>query len=153
MHFIALHWPAPHRPVRSHQTTSRSQRLSPNGDTVLRGRRADVILDGSLVVLQLGSTGLAVQEAALLDGAPTLEADGTGDVDIAIAAAALAGGAHTGGCQVRDVLGQRVLRAHAAGIDGARLASLGERVVARVEVLALLEVLGEVVRLGGELAV
>jgi hypothetical protein len=74
-------------------------------------------------------------------------------VDVAIAAAALAGGAHAGRCQVRDVLGQWVLRAHAAGVDGARLAGLGERVVARVEVLALLEVLGQVVRFGGELAV
>jgi hypothetical protein len=74
-------------------------------------------------------------------------------VDVAIAAAALAGGAHAGRRQVRYVLGQRVLRAHAAGVDRACLASLAQRVVARVEVLALLEVLGQVVGLGGQLSV
>lgn len=52
-----------------------------------------------------------------------------------------------------DVLGNGVLRADGARVDAVGLAGLGERVVARVEVLALLEVLGEVVGAGGELAV
>jgi hypothetical protein len=43
---------------------------------------------------------------------------------------------------VRDVLGERVLRAYAARVDGAGLAGFGERIVAGVEVLAVLEVLG-----------
>jgi hypothetical protein len=43
---------------------------------------------------------------------------------------------------VGDVLRERMLGANTAGIDGACFASFGEGVVARVEVLALLEVLG-----------
>lgn len=54
---------------------------------------------------------------------------------------------------MRDVLGERVLRANAAGVDARGLAGFGEGVVAGVEVLALFEVLGEVVGLGRQLAV
>lgn len=43
---------------------------------------------------------------------------------------------------MRNVFGERVLRAYAAGVDGGRFAGFGERVVAGVEVLALLEVFG-----------
>jgi len=52
-----------------------------------------------------------------------------------------------------DVLGEGVFGAHAAGVDGRGLAGLGEGVVAGVEVLALLEVFGQVVGFGGEFAV
>jgi tetrahydromethanopterin S-methyltransferase subunit C len=54
---------------------------------------------------------------------------------------------------VRDVLGHGVLRSDGAGVDTVGLAGLGEGVVAAVEVLALLEVLGELVAAGWELAV
>jgi hypothetical protein len=94
-----------------------------------------------------------VQEAALLHRAPALYAGPVAEVDVDVPAPALAGVAHARRRQVRDVLRERVLRAHAAGIDGACLASFRECVVARVEVLAFLEVLGQVVGFGGELAV
>ena len=68
-------------------------------------------------------------------------------------AAAVVGAAVDGRGEVWDVLGDGVLGADSAGIDAIALAGLGHGVVARVEVLALLEVLGEVVGPGGELAV
>jgi hypothetical protein len=43
---------------------------------------------------------------------------------------------------VRDVLGQRVLRADAAGVDAGGLAGFGQCIVAGVEVLALFQVFG-----------
>jgi hypothetical protein len=46
-----------------------------------------------------------------------------------------------------------VLGADGAGVDAVALAGLGHGVVAGVEVLAVLEMLGEVVGAGGELAV
>ena len=52
------------------------------------------------------------------------------NVDVAVAGAPLVGGAHAGRGEVRDVLGQRMLRAHATGVNGAGLTGLGERVVA-----------------------
>lgn len=66
---------------------------------------------------------------------------------------AAVGGAADGGRQVRDVLRHGVLAAHAARVDAVGFARLGQRVVARVEVLALLQVLGEVVAAGGQFAV
>jgi hypothetical protein len=57
------------------------------------------------------------------------------------------------GGQMRDILGNGMLAAHGTGIDGIRFAGFGEGVVARVEVLALFEVLGEMVGSGGEFAV
>lgn len=51
-----------------------------------------------------------------------------------------------------DVLGDGVLGAD-GGVDRVGLAGLGERVVARVEVLAVLQVFGEVVGARGELAI
>lgn len=52
-----------------------------------------------------------------------------------------------------DILGNRVLRADSTGIDAVALASLGHGVVARIKVLAVLQVLGEVVGSGRKLAV
>lgn len=52
-----------------------------------------------------------------------------------------------------DVLRDRVLRAHGASIDTVTTASLGHGVIAGVEVLAVLEVLGEVIGAGWEFAV
>jgi len=55
--------------------------------------------------------------------------------------------------QVRDVFGDGVLGADGARVDAVGLAGFRQGVVAAVKVLALLEVLGEVVGAGGELAV
>jgi hypothetical protein len=62
-------------------------------------------------------------------------------------------GSAPGRAEVRDVLGDGVLRADGARIDAVGLPGFRQGVVARVEVLALLEVLGEVVGPGGEFAV
>jgi len=43
---------------------------------------------------------------------------------------------------VRDILWERMLRADAAGIDGAGFSGFGQGVVTGVEVFALLEVFG-----------
>ena len=55
--------------------------------------------------------------------------------------------------KVRDVLRVGVLGADAARVDAVGLAGLGEGVVAAVEVLAFLQVLGQVVVAAGELSV
>lgn len=69
-------------------------------------------------------------------------------------AAAVGGdGGARGAREVGYVLWDGVLRPDGARVDAVGLAGLGEGVVARVEVLALLEVLGKVVGAGGELAV
>lgn len=130
-------------------------RLSPYGDTLLGRRGADIIRSSLVrtIVLQLSGTGLPVQEAALLHGAPALYAGPAAEVDVDVAAPALAGVANARRRQMRDVLRERVLRAHAAGIDRGCLAGFREGVVARVEILAFLEVLCQVVGFGGELAV
>lgn len=153
--------PSPHR---------HAQPLSPNGNTLaLRSAAAAALLLLMLLllrlVLDLVGARLAVQEAALLDGAAGLHAAlrvvlvrlqevvlgvgaaGHGAADGAAAVAA------DGGRQVRDVLGDGVLGADGARVDRVGLAGLGEGVVAAVKVLALLEVLGEVVGARGELAV
>lgn len=54
---------------------------------------------------------------------------------------------------MRDILRDGMFAAHGTGIDGIRLAGFAEGVVAAVEILALFEVLGEMVGSGGELAV
>lgn len=54
---------------------------------------------------------------------------------------------------MRDVLGNGVLGADGTGIDTVALAGLGHGVVARIEVLAVLQVLGEVVGSVGKLAI
>lgn len=64
-----------------------------------------------------------------------------------------AAGTVDGTRQVRDVLGHGVLAANSARVDAVALAGLAHGIVAAVEVLALLEVLGEVVAASGELAV
>lgn len=52
-----------------------------------------------------------------------------------------------------DVLSHGVLGADSTSVDAIALAGLGHGVVTGVEVLAVLEVLGEVIGAGGELAV
>ena len=52
-----------------------------------------------------------------------------------------------------NVLRERVLATNGACVDRGGFSGFGEGVVARVEVFALLEVFGQVVGLGGELAV
>lgn len=52
-----------------------------------------------------------------------------------------------------DVLRHGMLGAHATGVDAVCLAGFGERVVAAVEILALFQMLGEMVGSRGELAV
>lgn len=82
---------------------------------------------------------LSIQEAALLDRAAGLDSGNRSAVSVAWSTGAAVGG----GCQVGDVFGDRVLRANGAGVVA--LASLGHGIVARVEVFAVLQVLGEVV--------
>lgn len=126
--------------------------LSPDGNALSGSDR----LCGAGSLLRVRGVGcnsfgarLAVEEAALLHRAAGLDA-GDGAVVLRDASAA---GAVDGGGQVRDVLGDGVLRAHSAGVDAIALAGLGHGIVARVEVFAVLEVLGEVVGAGRELAV
>ena len=128
--------------------------LSSDRDTFLRRRRTDVVNPlASFLIINFIHTRLPVQEAALLDRAAALQSSRATRVDIAVAAAALACTAYARRRQVRDVFGEGMLGTDAAGVDGASFAGLGQRVVARVEVLALFEVLGQVVGLGGELAI
>jgi len=89
-----------------------------------------------------------MQKAALLDGTARLYAS-AGVLEEVTRGPAVVDGAR----EVGDVLGDGVLGADGARVDGIGLAGLGEGVVARVEVFALLEVLGEVVGAGGEFAV
>lgn len=97
----------------------------------------------------LGGARLTVKEAALLDGAAGLDA-GDGAV---VGVLRDAGAAVDGGAKVGDVLGDGMLGADGTGIDAIALAGLGHGVVARVEVLALLEMLGKVVGTRGQFAV
>jgi hypothetical protein len=106
------------------------------------------------MVLLLGVIGtrLTVQEAALLDGGTALVGAGAGsaaDAAVVLSGAVVA----VGRGEVRDVLGNRVLGAYGARVDRVALAGLGHGIVAAVKVLAVLQVLREVVRLGGQLAV
>lgn len=125
--------------------------LSSDGDAL-------VLLGLGLIAgLLLGIVGarLAVQEAALLDRASSLAAAGARDAAVVRGQegnAAVAVGA-VGRGQVGDVLGHGVLAADGARVDAVALASLGHGIVAAVEVLAVLQVLGEVVRLAGQLAI
>lgn len=116
-----------------------------------------LVLVGVLVPLLLGDirllgAGLALEEAAPLDGAAGLGAGDAGDGG-SVRVRGSVGVAAVGGAQVGDVLGDGVLGADGAGVDAVALAGLGHGVVARVEVLAVLEDLGEVVGAGWELAV
>lgn len=52
-----------------------------------------------------------------------------------------------------DVLGDRVLRADSTSVDAVALARLGHGVVAGIKVLAVLQVLGEVIGSGRKLAI
>lgn len=54
---------------------------------------------------------------------------------------------------MRDVLRDWVLGANSTGINTVALAGLGHGIVARVEVLSVLEVFGEVIGARGQLAV
>lgn len=98
---------------------------------------------------------LAVQEAALLDGATSWETLGPRScrssrmVDTADAEVLRDGAGGTAVVhwrrQVGDVLGDWVLGAHGACVDAVAFAGLGHGVIARVEVLAFFEMLGKVV--------
>lgn len=92
--------------------------------------------------LDLVGARLAVEKAALLDRAASLRRVGDGGAELVTREGAL--GLDRRG-EMRNVFGDGVLRTHGSGIDAVGLASLGECVVARVEVFTLLEVLGEVV--------
>ncbi len=116
-----------------------------------------------VVVGVITGAGLALEQAALLDGAAG-EADAGADLVAAhtaadagvvlVARAAIeAAGGLARARQVRNVLGHGVLAADAARVQLVALAGLGHGVVAAVEVLALLQVLGEVVGLGRQLAI
>lgn len=88
-----------------------------------------------------------VQEAALFDRTAGLNTGNRSAVGMARSAGAAVGRR----CQVRDVLGDGVLRANGAGVVA--LASLGHGIVARVKVFAVFQMLGEVVGSRGKLAV
>jgi hypothetical protein len=105
---------------------------------------------GPVGVVSLGllDAGLALEEAALLNGAAGLDA-GDGSVVLRDVGS---GAVYRGG-EVGNVLGDGVLRANGTSVNAVTLAGLGHGIVARVEVLAILEMLGEVVRSGGQLAV
>lgn len=110
-----------------------------------------------LVSLNLVGTRLTVEEAALLDGRAGL-AGGARDAGVvvvlgAVAEATAGRGGAVGRRQVGDVLRDGVLRSYGARVDAVTLASLGHGIVAAVEVLALLQVLLEVVLPVGHLAV
>lgn len=124
--------------------------LSPNGDALI------LLGLGLVACLLLGviGAGLAVQEAALLDGAGSLTAAGTADAAVVRQEgnAAVAVGA-IGRGEVGDVFGHGVLAADGASVDAVALAGLGHGIITAVKVLAILQVLGEVVGLAGQLAV
>lgn len=125
--------------------------LLPSNRDAVDGHRGRAILL-PLLALLLVDARLAVQVAALLDGAAADAAARDAHLHVAVAGAAV-DAADAGRAEVRDVLREGVLGADAARVDARRLARLGQRVVAAVEVLALLEVLGEVVGFRGQLAV
>lgn len=133
-----------------------------------------VVLLARLVALVVDLVGARapVEEGALLDGAAgggarrghaflevgAQQAAGRGAAGADAHAAdsradAADAAARDGRRQVRDVLGERVLRAHGARVHAVGLARLGQRVVPAVEVLALLQVLRQPVRPRRELAV
>jgi hypothetical protein len=128
--------------------------LSSDGDALAAGGiglgcSGDCVL-GLVCVVCLGliDAGFALEEAALLDRAASLDA---GDGAMVLGDAS-SGAVHRGG-EMGDVFGHRVLRADGTGVNTVTLAGLGHGIVARVEVLAVLEMLGEVVGAGGQLAV
>lgn len=130
--------------------------LSSDGDALAAGgiglRCSGVCVCGlglvCVVCLGLIDAGFALEEAALLDRAASLDA-GDGAVVLGDAGS---GAVYRGG-EVGDVFGHGVLRADGTGVNAVALAGLGHGIVARVEVLAVLEMLGEVVGAGGQLAI
>lgn len=103
--------------------------------------------------LDVLGAGLAVQEAALLDGAASLQARVVLMMVMGVQHAADAVRSADGAREVRDVLGDGVLAANGARVDAVALAGLVHGIVAAVKVLALLEMLGEVVAAAGQLAI
>lgn len=145
--------------------------LPTNGNTFASGKWLATILL-SLRGLNVISARLPLQEAALLDGTTGLDSRDAAVVRVLGEASILRlrgrasprSGTGRGGRvarvdvangrgQMGDVLSHRVLRAYSTGVDAIALAGLGHGVVAGVEVLAVLEVLGEVIGARGELAV
>ena len=101
-----------------------------------------------IISLCLLGAGLALQKATLLDRTTGLDArDGA-----VVLGDAGSGAVHRGG-EVGNVLGDGVLRSDSTSVDAVALTGLGHGIVPRVEVLAVLEMLGEVVGSGGQLAV
>jgi hypothetical protein len=130
--------------------------LSSDWDALAAGgnrlRYSSVCVFGLVGIIAVGliSTGLALEEAALLNRAASLDA-GHGAV-VGVLGYAGSGAVHRGR-EVGYVLGDGMLRADGTSIDAVALAGLGHGIVARVEVFAVLEMLGEVVGSRGQLAV
>jgi hypothetical protein len=103
--------------------------------------------------LEVLGVGLAVQEAALLDGAGGLHARVVLVVVVRVQHAADAVGPADGAREVGDVLRDGVLAADGARVDAVALSGLAHGIVAAVKVLTLLEMLGEMFAAVGELAV
>lgn len=109
------------------------------------------LLHGTAGLLEVGR-GSRNTKGNTTDTAVAVAAD-----DIVVVAMAVGAATGRGGRgrrrKVGDLFGDGVLGADGAGVDTVALAGLGHGVVAAVKVLALLEVLGEVVGAAGQLPV
>lgn len=136
---------------------------SPDGETLLAGGRNWRGLLGSkwsvggLLLLFSGAgrgfnvfgAGFAIQEAALLDGAAGLHAGVVLLVVVGMQQTADSVGSADWAREVWDVFGHGVLAADGARVDAVALSCLLHGIVTAVKVLALLEMLGEVVAAAG----
>ena len=138
------------------------QHLSPDGDGLLGNTRLGhlgtsavlLLLGGKLLAGKLLGARLAVQRAILLDRAAGLVQAAVGMVQVGVLETAVdAVGSADWARKVGDVLRNGVLAADGAGVDAVALAGLAHGIIAAVKVLAVLEMLGEVVAAAGELAV
>lgn len=119
--------------------------LPSDWDTFLDGRWADTPLNLvlrwlSVVLYCVINARLSMQEAGFLDGASTLSAltDRSMPMPVSIAVGAVV--VWTGRGKMRYVFRKWVLRAHLGDADIRGFAGLGERVVARIEVLTFLSI-------------
>jgi hypothetical protein len=103
--------------------------------------------------LEVLGVGLAIQEAALLDGAAGLHARVVLVVVVRVQVATDAVGSADGAREVGDVLRDGMLAADGARVDAVALSGLAHGIVTAVKVLALLEMLGEVVAAAGQFAI
>lgn len=118
--------------------------LSPDGDGL--GARVCARHCRFVLLIQLVHCGLALKEAALLDWATS---GGSARKALVFRVAELT----VVSSEMGNVLGHGMLRSNGASVDTVSLAGFGKGVVARVEVLAILEVFCEDVRARRELSI